>query len=190
MNWSAYNKKKLTRSKIYAVVCEFISLLMSDIVSVPRSNPRAFEEQFIDIHEALGMKPTSNSGAFWGDGDGRPKAKGQPIEFGFEGKVRFKSSKRKPAAGEMSKAMMQLRKFSSETIRLFGVYSAPDKTYAVSIPNRDDDRLRAALSGGEDPEWGGTPKTIRRRSEEDIDYMLYEWLAWKALYNDIQSYYD
>lgn len=161
---------------------------MSDIVSVPRSNPRAFETQFIEIHDALGMKETSNSGAFWGDGDGRPEAKGQPLEFGFEGKVRYKDSKLKPSAGEMAKAMMQLRKFSPNTIRLFGVYSEPESSYAVSIPEADDSRLRAALEAEEEA-WGGLPKTISRRSEDDVDYVLYKWLAWKNLYNDIQDFY-
>jgi hypothetical protein len=173
---------------------------MSDITSVPRADPRAFETQFIEIHNALGMKETSNSGAYWGDGDGRPVAKGQPLEFGFEGKVRYKDSKLTPAAGEMDKAMLQLRKFSPHTLRLFGVYSDVENSYAISIPIADDAMLKEALGletpGVGDPTdmeyeavFGETLQIIHRRSEPDIPYMHYPWLHWKRLYNEIESFY-
>lgn len=160
---------------------------MSDIHVTP-SNPRQFDDQFIDLHPALGLKKTSNSGAYWGDGDGRASAKNPGMTFALESKVRLKSHRLAPKAGEFAKAFGedgtggQLAKFDSTAIRLFAVYSVPAETYAIQIPENDLEKLEG---------WGvnvnkGSNSYVRRDGTR-LYYRHYPWLDWKDLYDNIES---
>lgn len=166
---------------------------MSDIF-VPPNDREVFEHQFIEIHSALGVKATSNSGAYWGDGDARPEAARQGgLTFAVEMKTRQserltpKPSEYVKACGEPGGEDGQLHKFDGQAIRLFAVFSLESETYAVSTPQVDWKRLVAETSVGEDV---GQRKELRRRSGPNLSYRFFEWTDWKDLYDAISNHTD
>lgn len=170
---------------------------MSDIF-VPPNDREQFEESFIDQHPALGLKPTSNSGAYWGDGDARPQAvQENQMTFAVEMKTR-KSKKLTPRASEYAKAFGedgtggQLAKFDSRAFRLLAVYSLEKSTYAVSIPNSDAEPLMATLGLRDELDNTtvmslGEERNVRRNGQR-LYYQFFDWMDWKSLYEHISDY--
>lgn len=147
---------------------------------VPESNPRLVDEQFAAAFPALGIVPTTNSGAYWGDGDGRPRAIDRGVlQFAHESKVRLtKAGKLYPTGPEMAKGLSQLRVRNPDAIRLFLVYHRVLDEFAISIPETDVRQLR-----GYGIEVFGTVKAYRgqmlvyRYFTEDEWYRLYDAIA-------------
>ena len=144
---------------------------------VPESNPRLVDDQFVAAFPALGIVPTLNSGAYWGDGDGRPRTIDYgELQFAHESKVRFtKRGKLYPSTAELKKALVQLRRRNPQAIRLFLVYNTELDRYTMSIPWADARQLEhhgfvlnGTLTGDEEPYW-------LLEEQEWID--LYELLA-------------
>lgn len=106
---------------------------------IPQSDPERLEEAFVERYPALNLVTTSNSGAFWGDGDARTDAiRHDEMQFAVEGKYRSASPKHNwPTPAEWRKAKDQLRVRSSEAIRLFVVYRKQANDFQVSIPETD-----------------------------------------------------
>lgn len=164
------------------------------MLQVTENNPRALDDQFAEEYPALGLKTTSNSGAFWGDGDLRASAVDYSrMLFAVESKARFRGPqcrKLTPMPFEWDKAMGtattsgQLRRFTPDVTRLFLVYSKPLRTFAVCIPFKDAEQLagyseemRCCVEAG--------VRGSRRRGE--IAYWFYDEPAWDALYAIIKT---
>lgn len=160
---------------------------MSDIF-VPPNDREAFEESFIEQHPALNLKATSNSGAYWGDGDARPDAtRRDELTFAVEMKTR-KGDKLTPRSSEYAKAFGedntggQLSKFDDQAVRMITIYSIEESAYSVSIPRPDMERLQNHVDSLPTKE-----KYVTRRGRK-LHYAYYKWLDWKDLYNQIESY--
>lgn len=113
---------------------------------IPSGSPELLDKRFCEEYPKLGIIPTSGSGSYWGDGDGRPKSiRYDEIQWGMEGKVRISSRHKtlKPYAAEWVKALTQLRKRNASAIRIFVVYSTDKRDFSVSLPLEDVEQLRA-----------------------------------------------
>lgn len=106
---------------------------------IPASDPERLEEAFVERYPALLLTTTSNSGAFWGDGDARTDAiRHDTLQFAMEGKYRSAAPKHNwPTPAEWRKAKDQLRVRSNEAVRLFVVYRKQTQTLQISVPVRD-----------------------------------------------------
>lgn len=156
---------------------------MSDIF-VPPNDREVFEEQFIELHPALNLKATSNSGAYWGDGDARPQARKQDsLTYAVEMKTR-QGRRLTPKPSEYTKALKQLSKFDSDAIRIIAVYSLEKETYAASLPIEDWNRLTAKTSVEHDT---AEKKLIRRRKGPNLPYRYLKWIDWKTVYKSISE---
>jgi hypothetical protein len=155
---------------------------------VTEDDPHALDDQFVDMFDALGLKTTSNSGAYHGDGDLRSQAvHADRLTFALESKARFSSSYKncKPRAGEWVKAMKQLKKFDRSAIRLFLVYRAETGDWAVSIPRDDVSRLES-----EGIDVGGAAKHVRRKTRDGWQkhhYRLLNMGDWLELYSALEA---
>lgn len=150
---------------------------------IPRNRPDLLDEQFIEYFPALGMRTTSNSGAFWGDGDLREQATDYSLlQFAVETKVRFSERYKhcRPTAAELSKACDQLRVRNRHAIRLVLVHNQVLGRYGVAIPEEDVNVLES-----QGLIVGGTPRTTR--GLHPVSYRYLSDTAWESLYDQIDQ---
>jgi hypothetical protein len=159
---------------------------------VTAEDPRILDEQFALVYPALELVTTLNSGAYHGDGDLRARATDySKVQFAVESKARFSESYRdcKPKPDEWEKAMGtsdrakrgQLRMRNAGAIRLFLVYNARLRDFAVSMPQEDAKQL--AAYGVAAP---GKLEKMKRKGQT-IYYVHYNRTAWNALYERIRE---
>lgn len=147
---------------------------------VPTSDPERLESAFVERYPALLLTTTSNSGAFWGDGDARTDAiRHDTLQFAMEGKYRSANPKHNwPTPAEWRKAKDQLRVRSNEAVRLFAVYRKggrkQQKRLQISIPVKDLVSSIYYLSEAIDIpiDFRMSDKTMLRHAAETLDLKL------------------
>lgn len=146
---------------------------------IQESNPRAIDEQFADKYPALNLIPTSNSGAFWGDGDLRSKTIDyDEVQFAVESKVRFTNKRKHNRAtpAEWSKAMPQLSIRNRHSIRLFLTYNNVTDSFTIGIPEKDARQLEGwgvALNCAE--------QLILKTKKEEFKLVLIQDFDWDTI---------
>lgn len=151
---------------------------------VPRDNPRIIDDQFVQRYPALGMRTTSNSGAYWGDGDLCPVVTDYGIiQFAMESKVRYTNRKTLlPSPQEYIKALDQLRKRNAQAIRLFLVYTATYRRFGITLPEYDAKQLEAHGFVVE-----GESKKIQPKGGDVLSVRFLDEGSWNKLYNQLKD---